>query len=153
MKKSILCLSAILANIYQLAQAQDVGTQNREQIVVTEVVDGDTIDATLLEQKKSVRIRLANIDCAEKSKKSGNFNKQLKEWQLSEKELKELGKESKANLEALITLNSKEIYFEETPDKVCNGEKRLVGILWTGDGKNINDYMLKKGGCKPYSCK
>lgn len=153
MKKSILCLSAILASIYQLAQAQDVGTQNREQIVVTEVVDGDTIDATLLEQKKSVRIRLADIDCAEKSKKSGNFNKQLKEWQLSEKELKELGKESKETLEALITLDKKNLYFEETPDKVCNGEKRIVGILWTGNGENINDDMLKKGGCKPYSCK
>ena len=153
MKKFMFILSLIYATNFLATQAQATDTKNREPIVVTEVIDGDTIDATLLEKKKNVRIRLADIDCAEKNKKSGNFNKQLKEWQISEKELKELGKASKEKLDALITLNEKNLYFEETPEKVCKGETRLIGILWTGKGENINEYMLHNADCKSYSCK
>jgi len=149
-------IMAILSVIYVVAtynvQAQEIGQNQRQSIVVTEVIDGDTIDATLLEQKKNVRIRLADIDCPEISKKSGNFNKQIKEWKLSEEELKEKGREAKEKLSALVTLNEDNLYFEYTPQKICGNEKRKVGILWTGDDVNINEYMLKKAGCKPYSC-
>jgi len=152
MKRYSLIFLVICANVLCGLQVQAADKINRQQIVVTEVLDGDTIEATLLNQKKNIRIRLAGIDCPEKSKKSGNFNKQLQEWQISEKELKEKGKQAKEKLEALVTLNAEDIYFEETPEKVCKGETRTVGVLWTGDGTNINEYMLKKTGCRPYSC-
>lgn len=152
MKKVMVILSFVYVIIAYNVQAQEISQNKRQSTVVTEVLDGDTIDATLLEQKKNVRIRLADIDCPEISKKSGNFNKQIKEWDLSEDELKEKGREAKEKLSALITLNEDSLYFEYTPEKICGNEKRKVGILWTGEGLNINEYMLQKAGCKPYSC-
>lgn len=152
MKKFMFILSLIYATNFLATQAQATDTKNREPIVVTSIIDGDTIEATLLEKKKNIRIRLADIDCPETSQKSGNFNKQLAKWQISAKELKEKGRQAREKLSALTTLNAEDLYFEETPEKVCTGEVRRVGILWTGDGMNINEYMIKKAGCKPYSC-
>ena len=153
MKKFLLVSISICAINAFNTQAQEIKKTNRQQIVITKVVDGDTVDATLLEEKKNVRIRLADIDCPETGKKNAKFYQQLKDLQLSESELKEHGKKVKEKLKALIELNSDNIYFEETPEKVCKGEQRSVGILWTGEDKNINDYLLTKAGCKPYSCR
>lgn len=153
MKKSIFTLMFVFASILAVTQVQAEDKANRQPIVVTKIVDGDTIDATLLEKKKNVRIRLADIDCPETTKKSGNFQKQMRTWKISdEKELKERGKQAEKILGALITVYSEDIYFEETPEKVCRNEQRKVGVLWTGTGININEQMLQKAGCRPYKC-
>lgn len=54
---------------------------------------------------------------------------------------------------SLLKLYEEEIYFTETPEKVCktgNGD-RLVGIVYAKD-INGNDFMLKEGKCRQFSC-
>jgi len=138
--------SAALINSYAANKAP-----KRESIVVVKVFDGDTIQAT--RGKEVVTIRLADVDCAEKTKKSGRLPKQIEEWGMSEEEIKKQGEKSKTKLESLLKLYAEDITFIETPEKVCktgNG-KRLVGIIYAED-INVNDYMLKRGECRPFTC-
>ena len=137
---------AALINSYAANKAP-----KRESIVVVKVFDGDTIQAT--RGKEVVTIRLADVDCAEKTKKSGRLPKQIEEWGMSEEEIKKQGEKSKTKLESLLKLYAEDITFIETPEKVCktgNG-KRLVGIIYAED-INVNDYMLKRGECRPFTC-
>ena len=138
--------SAALINSYATDK-----NQKRESIVVVKVFDGDTIQAT--RGKEVVTIRLADVDCAESTKKSRRLPKQIEEWGVSEEEIKKQGKKSKAKLDALLKLYAEDITFVETPEKVCktgNGD-RLVGILYAKD-INVNDFMLKEGKCKSFTC-
>lgn len=143
---TLLFASAALINSYAADKAS-----KRESVVLVKVFDGDTIQATI--GKKVVKIRLADIDCAEKTKKSRRLPKQSEEWKASEKEIIEQGRESAEKLDALLKLHKENITFEETPEKVCkigNGD-RLVGILYADD-INVNEFMLKEGKCKPFTC-
>ena len=151
--KKIFYLFALTSLFVSVALINSYATDksHRKDIVVVKVFDGDTIQATM--GKKVVVIRLADIDCAESTKKSRRLPKQIEEWGVSEKEITALGKESKEKLDALIKLYKEEITFEETPEKVCktgNGD-RLVGILYARD-INVNEFMLKEGKCKPFTC-
>jgi endonuclease YncB( thermonuclease family) len=72
---------------------------------------------------------------------------------MPEDDILKQGKRAKEKLNALLTLYKEEIYFTETPEKVCktgNGD-RLVGILYAKD-INVNDFMLKEGECRPFTC-
>ena len=124
----------------------------KTKIVVTEVVDGDTIDAVILEEEKFVTIRFADIDCPEYSKKSGRLKKQLKQFNKSEDEILKLGKSAKEKLKYILRKYEKNIWLQETPEKVCkNNNDRLVGIVYAGD-INLNEYMLKNAHCIEYKC-
>ena len=141
--------SAISANSY----AEDNTLRTKNKLIVTEVLDGDTLKGVISGEKYAT-IRLADIDCPEFSKKSnGKLSKQAKEWNMEQDEVVKLGKKSKEKLASLLKLYEENISFVETPEKVCktgNGD-RLVGILYAKD-INVNEFMLKEAKCRPFSC-
>ena len=141
--------SGISANSY----AEDNTLRTKNKLIVTEVLDGDTLKGVISGEKYAT-IRLADIDCPEFSKKSnGKLSKQAKEWNMEQDEVVKLGKKSKEKLASLLKLYEENISFVETPEKVCktgNGD-RLVGILYAKD-INVNEFMLKEAKCRPFSC-
>lgn len=148
----LFALTALFSGVVSVySYASDNQSSKRENIVVVKVTDGDTVLAT--KGKKVVRIRLADVDCAEKTKKSGRLPKQIEEWKMSEQEIIEQGRESAEKLDALLKLHKENITFVETPEKVCKtgNNGRLVGILYADD-INVNEFMLKEGKCKPFTC-
>ena len=139
---TLLFASAAFTNVYAETKSQKV------QIVVTKVSDGDTIKAVM--GKEKVTIRLANIDCPE-IRTNDKSLKQSNKMQVKPEEVKVLGKDAQKTLKKLLDFNEGKIYFEETPEYVCDGEKRLVGILYA-DKTNVNEYMLQNSKCRPFSC-
>lgn len=148
---TLLFASAAFTNVYATDKAAT--PKAKVKLIVTEVLDGDTIKG-VIDGKNYATIRLADIDCPEFSKKSnGKLSKQATEWKMSPDEIVEQGKKSKTKLSSLLKLYEEEIYFTETPEKVCktgNGD-RLVGIVYAKD-INVNEFMLKEGKCRPFSC-
>lgn len=148
---TLLFASAAFTNVYATDKA--AAPKAKVKLIVTEVLDGDTIKG-VIDGKNYATIRLADIDCSEFSKKSnGKLSKQATEWKMSPDEIVEQGKKSKTKLSSLLKLYEEEIYFTETPEKVCktgNGD-RLVGIVYAKD-INVNDFMLKEGKCRQFSC-
>jgi endonuclease YncB( thermonuclease family) len=139
---TLLLASVAVTNSYAETKSKKV------QIVVTKVSDGDTINAVMDNQK--VRIRLANIDCPE-IRTSDKSLKQAHKMGIEPEKVKVLGKEAQQTLKKLLNFNENQIYFEETPENVCRGEKRLVGILYA-DKTNVNEYMLENSKCVPFTC-
>ncbi len=135
------------------AKDKNINIKEKNKLVVTEVLDGDTLKGVIGGEKYAT-IRLADIDCPEFSKKSnGKLSKQAKEWNMEQDEVVKLGKKSKEKLASLLKLYEENISFVETPEKVCktgNGD-RLVGILYAKD-INVNEFMLKEAKCRPFSC-
>lgn len=122
------------------------------KLVVTEVVDGDTIKG-VIDCQKYVTIRFADIDCPEKSKKSDKLAKQIKAWGKTQEELIREGKAAKEKLEALLKINEGQLSYVDMPEKICktgNGD-RLVGMVYAGR-QSVNEFMLEKGGCRPFVC-
>lgn len=147
--KTFLSIVSILCILTTTVCADDFG---KTKIVVTEVEDGDTINAVILEEEKFVTIRFADIDCPEDSKKSGRLKKQLKQFNKSEDEILKLGKSAKEKLKYILRKYEKNIWFAETPEKVCkNNNDRLVGVVYAGD-IDLNEYMLKNADCIEYKC-
>ncbi|MBP3687680.1 MAG: thermonuclease family protein [Alphaproteobacteria bacterium] len=147
---TLLFASAAFTNVYATDKA--AAPKAKVKLIVTEVLDGDTIRG-VINCQEFVTIRLADIDCAEKSKKTKKLDKQVQEWNMSQEKLIKLGKKSKEKLEALLKTYETEISFAETPEKVCktgNGD-RLVGIVYAKD-INVNEFMLKEGKCRPFTC-
>ena len=105
--------------------------------MILKVFDGDTV---LIKTKEgTASVRLTGIDCYET-----HFNSHVV-YQKTEKnsyeEIFEKGEMAKLRLEQLI--KNKNIFLEITGmDKKYS---RLVGILYTSDGMNINKEMLKNG--------
>lgn len=130
-------------------QAEDNIPLNRIPVTIVTTYDGDTVRATL--DNKKTTIRLAGIDCPE-SHTSDKSLAQAEKMNIKPQDVKIYGKQAQQELKRLLAFHEGNIYFEETPEKVCKNEKRKVGILWTGDGLNINEYMIEKAGCVPYSC-
>lgn len=135
------------------AKDKNINIKEKNKLVVTEVLDGDTLKGVIGGEKYAT-IRLADIDCPEFSKKSnGKLSKQAKEWNMEQDEVVKLGKKSKEKLASLLKLYEENISFVETPKKVCktgNGD-RLVGILYAKD-INVNEFMLKEAKCRPFTC-
>lgn len=135
------------------AKDKNINIKEKNKLVVTEVLDGDTLKGVIGGEKYAT-IRLADIDCPEFSKKSnGKLSKQAKEWNMEQDEVVKLGKKSKEKLASLLKLYEENISFVETPEKVCktgNGD-RLVGILYAKD-INVNEFMLKEAKCRPFTC-
>ena len=148
---AILLSCSISTNSY--AKDKNINIKEKNKLVVTEVLDGDTLKGVIGGEKYAT-IRLADIDCPEFSKKSnGKLSKQAKEWNMEQDEVVKLGKKSKEKLASLLKLYEENISFVETPEKVCktgNGD-RLVGILYAKD-INVNEFMLKEAKCRPFSC-
>lgn len=140
---TLLLASAAFTNTYAETKSQKV------QIVVIKVSDGDTIKAVM--GKEKVTIRLANIDCPE-IRTNDKLLKQSNKMQVKPEEVKVLGKDAQKTLKKLLNFNEGKIYFEETPEFVCDDEKRLVGILYA-DKTNVNEYMLQNSKCVPFTCK
>ncbi len=107
-----------------------------------EIVDGDTIKIRLSET--NAKIRLAGIDCFETSKIYRAY-KQAYLNQLSIDEVILKGHEAKYYLKNLI--NTKNIKVE-----IVGIDKygRLLGIIYTKDGLNINHLLIKNGTCSKY---
>jgi len=148
---TLLLASAAFTNSY--AADKNIKAKEKVKLIVTDVLDGDTVRG-VINCQEYVTIRLADIDCAEKSKKTNKLDKQAKEWNMSPEKLVKLGKKSKEKLEALLKTYETEIFFTETPEKVCktgNGD-RLVGIVYAKD-HNVNEFMLEDGNCRPFTCK
>ena len=149
MKKIVLPLMSILfASVAFTNVFAETDKKVKEPIVVTKVSDGDTIKAVMGQEK--VTIRLANVDCPE-IRTSDKSLKQAREMNVEPEEVKILGKEAQKILKKLLDFNEGKIYFEETPENVCKGEKRLVGNLYAGE-TNVNDYMLKNSKCRSFTC-
>ena len=135
------------------AKDKNINIKEKNKLVVTEVLDGDTLKGVIGGEKYAT-IRLADIDCPEFSKKSnGKLSKQAKEWNMEQDEVVKLGKKSKEKLASILKLYEENISFVETPEKVCktgNGD-RLVGIIYAKD-INVNEFMLKEAKCRSFSC-
>lgn len=138
----------ILSILFSIFFSNVVCGQNKDYIikpVILKVFDGDTV---LIKTKEgTASVRLTGIDCYET-----HFNSHVV-YQKTEKnsyeEIFEKGEMAKLRLEQLI--KNKNIFLEITGmDKKYS---RLVGILYTSDGMNINKEMLKNGLCMPYEYK
>jgi len=128
--------------------ATGVYAGDKQQVVIIKVSDGDTVKAVM--HNKKVTIRLANIDCPE-IRTNDRTLKQAKQMNLAPESIKKYGKDAQKNLKKLLDFYENEIYFEETPENMCDGEERLVGNLFAGD-VNVNEYMLKNSKCVAFSC-
>ena len=140
---SFFCLFSIMAKAENFS---------KQKIVVENVVDGDTIYATILENKRFVIIRFADIDCLEQYIKSKRLQKQVEKYGLSRDEILKRGKIAKEKLQDILKKHEKNIWFKETPEKICkNNHNRLVGIVYAGD-INVNEYMLNNADCTVFNC-
>ncbi len=149
MEKSIFVLSLVVAFALNTQSiAAEIASPKKVQVTIAKVSDGDTVKAALNNQY--VSIRLADIDCPE-SRTNDKSLRQAKKMNISPEEVKKYGKEAQQELKRLLSFHEEHIYFEETPDKVCRGETRHVGILWADD-INVNEYMLEKTKCVSFSC-
>ena len=147
---TILFASAAFTNVF--AEVSNNTDKSKVRLVVTEVLDGDTVKG-VIDGKTYATIRLADIDCPESSKKSRKLAKQAQEWNLSQEEIIKQGKRAKEKLSSLLKLYEEDMYFVETPEKVCktgNGD-RLVGIIYAKD-INANEFLLKEAQCRPFTC-
>lgn len=137
MKKIWFILSIL--GLMNMAQAE----QTLQKLNNITVKDGDTISATINDEK--VKIRLSGIDCYE-TKPNLRIYKQAYLSKMSVEETMQRGKNSKNILQNYIDKNKNNIYLK--PDKM-DMYGRLLGSIFS-DHENINKYMLQNGGCFIY---
>lgn len=144
MIKRVFILSIFISNSF----ANIACGQNKDYIikpVILKVYDGDTV---LIKTKEgTASVRLTGIDCYET-----HFNSHIvyqKTEQNSYEEIFAKGEMAKLKLEQLV--KNENIFLEITG--MNKKYSRLVGILYTSDGMNINKEMLKNGLCMPYKYK
>lgn len=107
------------------------------------VSDGDTIQVKLDGEKQAVR--LLDIDCYETEKRPRAI-KQSEYYHLSVGKVIEKGLYSKQVLKDLLRKEKKVRVKWDKKDRY----RRLLGEVYRLDGLNINEYMLKSGGCEQY---
>ena len=107
------------------------------------VLDGDTIHATVNNEK--IKIRLSGIDCYE-TKPHLRAYKQAYLNKISLEEVMQRGKDSKNILQNHIDENKNNIYLK--PDKM-DKYGRVLGSIYARN-ENVNEYMLQEGGCFIY---
>ena len=116
----------------------------KENIVkITKISDGDTIKVILDEEE--IGVRFLDIDCFETSKNRRAI-KQSEYYHLPMGEVFKKGNYSKQKLKDKLSKH-KEVRLEWQKKDV---HKRILGHIYTLDGENINQYMLKDGGCMEY---
>lgn len=111
---------------------------------VTRVMDGDTVQLKL--KSNSPSIRLIGIDCYETSAINRAY-KQAYANHIPLDEVIEKGLKAKQIMTQIMKQNNYTVYFE------CTGTDyygRLLGVLYTKDGKNINTMMQNSGFCPKY---
>lgn len=115
---------------------------------ITKINDGDTI--TALVNNEYTKIRLLDVDCYETPKnKRAKF--QQKYYGLSVDEVLEKGKQSRKILKKLLKDHR---YIRVEWDK-RDSFGRILGKVYLDDIKSVgvidvNQYMLKTGGCNKY---
>lgn len=114
-----------------------------QRLIVTKVSDGDTVKGVV--NGKEIGIRLSGIDCYETSRRDRAY-KQAYLNKMSIEDVISKGLQSKKILTNLL-INNPNVKVRITDiDKRYN---RAVGILYSGN-ININQYMIKQGGCLIY---
>lgn len=122
-----------------MAKAQD---WKEENIILTKITDGDTIKALVNGEEES--IRFLDIDCYEKEK-NPRCIKQSEYYHLSIGAVIQKGINAKRILEDKLK-GKKELTLKwQKRDKY----NRILGLIYL-DNENINEYMLKFGGCEKY---
>lgn len=117
-----------------------------DNIKITKITDGDTVKGIV--NGKEITIRLSGIDCYETSKRDRAY-KQAYLNKITIEEVVQKGKESKTILTNLLQ-NQNNITVKFTD--VDNRYNRNVGILYINN-ININEYMIKNGGCMAFEYK
>lgn len=118
--------------------------QNLRKVEFVRVIDGDTIEV-----RYTTSIRLNDIECYE-NKGNERSEREALEYNKTKEEVLTAGKESEQKLKELIKGNENNLYLQV---KNLDKYKRILGKMYIGKGKDktdINEYMLKSGGCLPY---
>ena len=116
----------------------------KENIVeITKISDGDTVKVIL--DGEEIGVRFLDIDCFETSKNRRAI-KQSEYYHLSLGEVFKKGNYSKQKLKDKLSKHKK-VKLEWKKKDIY---KRILGNIYTLDGENINQYMLKDGGCMEY---
>ena len=116
---------------------------NENIVKITKISDGDTIKVIL--DGEEIGVRFLEIDCFE-TKKNRRAIKQSEYYHLSLGEVFKKGNYSKQKLKDKLS-NHKEVRLVWQKKDI---HKRILGYIYTLDGININEYMLKDGGCIKY---
>lgn len=118
--------------------------ENLRKVEFVRVIDGDTIEV-----RYTTSIRLNDIECYE-NHNNERADRLALEYNKTKEEVLTAGKESELKLKELIKGNENNLYLQV---KNLDKYKRILGKMFIGKGKNktdINEYMLKSGGCMPY---
>ena len=117
-------------------------TNNKENVELLYVVDGDTVKIMYNNQKISVR--LVGIDCFETSRNvRGKWQSDF--YNINLNQVVKRGKESKEILNNFLNGHRYIQLDHQGYDKY----NRILGIIYLYD-TNINQYMLDKGKCDIY---
>ena len=109
-------------------------------VSVIRVVDGDTISVLLYGEE--TKVRLVGVDCYE-TRRNKRARFQEKNYNKTMDEVIRLGEESKQKLQGLLERNKEiQIEWEER-----DGFGRVLGHIYINQ-MNVNEYMLKNGGCE-----
>lgn len=117
--------------------------ENVQVSKVARVYDGDTIELKL---KKNTSIRLIGVDCYETAK----INRAYKQAYIKNIPIEEVvrrGLLAKKELNKIIKSNHYKVFFK------CEGIDdygRLLGEIYTLDGKSINEIMKNSYYCYPF---
>ena len=117
--------------------------ESKIPIEIVKITDGDTIQAKL--EKNKFAIRLIGVDCYETSKIHRAYT-QAYINHLSVEEVVNRGNRSKLYLEKLYRENKNFFLDFKGVDKYG----RVLGIIYF-DKLNINEELLKNGGCMIYN--
>ena len=120
----------------------NIANAETQPITLVKISDGDTIKAIVNGEKES--IRLLTIDCYETSKNPRALW-QSEYYKLSIGQVIQKGLFSKQKLIDLIGKRTDLILKWKKRDRY----KRILGYIYLDD-LNINQYMLKYGGCEKY---
>lgn len=118
--------------------------ENLRKVELMRVIDGDTIEV-----RYTTSIRLSDIECYE-NKDNERSDRQVIADNKTKEEVLTAGREAEQKLKDLLKDKENNLYLQV---KGLDKFRRILGKLYIGKGKDkvdVNDYMLKSGGCLPY---
>lgn len=140
-------LIALLTGCSCLRPDEKVKTKYEYTAIFFKVIDGDTFEAFF--QKKMQRIRLADIDCFEKSKNK-RLEAQAKKWNANIKQALTKGTQSEIKLAKLLMHSH---HLNILPIKT-DAYGRIIAYVQAvnsrGQVVNVNQYMLYEAGCNAF---
>ena len=126
----LLVVLALIGRDRQSPQSGDFHRYNNKQFQVYRVIDGDTIDLDTPDANQSyTRVRLWGVDTPE-TKAPG-------------KPVGYFGPEATAFTEKMVA--SRTVTIELDPEKVRGKFGRLLGFVYTPEGKMLNEELLRSG--------